>query len=1035
MHQDQYGFLWFAGRLGLARFDGYDFEIFRYDDTNPATISADTVHDIAQDSDGNLWFGTERGLSRYNYASENFDNFYPAPLSGQANTPVYRIHFDSKVNDNTNHDIMWLATGRGLCLGPNQTTDAICHSNDQIPATMQQPEVFDLAADQTGHLYLASSKGLISWHQGSGVVEHFAEQPNVSDQLQTSLIRSVFVDSQNQIWVGSEQGLLKYLPASQNFEFYPTQLDASASATQDSPSSAAVWDIYEDRQGILWVATDGFGVQWLNRELDQLMTLGSFANNSYSLGSNAVRSILETASGDMWFGLYPSNVSVFERHSSPFYGVTDTRINEIIEPINKVRSIVEDHHGHLWLALDGNGLARYRPENGQYDFFHYQPGNIASLSSDGVLDLHLDNDGWLWIVAGVSGITKYHIDSDRFVRLPPLHQDAASHHINHYWTIYRDRANTLWLGSIGGGLTRVGEGGQSSQVFEHDPNDPTALPDINVWAMREDSQGNFWLATEQGLARMDREQQDFKVYKTTLDDPSSLHSDQIRAIFEDAQGRLWIGTNGGGLSQFHYHNETFSTITREHGLPSDVVVSITEDRQGNLWLGTDRGLVSFDPESRLIRNFDSSFGIAGNVFNVGAVLFSSFGEIFFGGQSGYTRFDPTEIKARNARPKVVFTDIEILNEPVPINERGALRQSISVADEVWLNHRQNVVSFEVSALNFRSSAANRYAYKLDGFDQNWIQLGNHRRITYTNLDAGTYTLRAKAQNREGRWSAQDATITLHVRPAPWRTWWAYSLYVALILSVVLAYVHNQNKRRQELEQRVRERTQELHQANEKLTQISFSDPLTGLNNRRFFEQFIDADVAEVTRRYESWQRQSDQPPPANSDLAFFLIDLDHFKQVNDVHGHSAGDIVLKRIAELLKQATRASDYVIRWGGEEFLVLSRFVSHDYASDVAERICQSVRQQPIRINDQLALDITCSVGFASYNCQDQQGQQLSWQQIIDIADINLYCAKNSGRNGWVGVAGDHQQVSDVGSYRQQIEQCQIKVLTSLESPLQW
>lgn len=211
-----------------------------------------------------------------------------------------------------------------------------------------------------------------------------------------------------------------------------------------------------------------------------------------------------------------------------------------------------------------------------------------------------------------------------------------------------------------------------------------------------------------------------------------------------------------------------------------------------------------------------------------------------------------------------------------------------------------------------------------------------------------------------------------------------------------------------LEVMVKDRTRELEEKNEALEmayktleELSLTDPLTGLKNRRFLFKHLDADIAISRRDYENWLRGRIKHPPSVSDLIFFMVDMDYFKAVNDNYGHAAGDKVLIQIRELLGHIFRESDFLVRWGGEEFLVVARFIKRSDASLLAERIRHLVSEHVFDIGDGQTIQKTCSVGFACYPFAPAHPQLLTWPQVVDIADLALLTAKRTTRNAWVGI----------------------------------
>lgn len=317
-------------------------------------------------------------------------------------------------------------------------------------------------------------------------------------------------------------------------------------------------------------------------------------------------------------------------------------------------------------------------------------------------------------------------------------------------------------------------------------------------------------------------------------------------------------------------------------------------------------------------------------------------------------------------------------------------------------------------MDFAEPAENRYRFKLEGFDEDWVDLGNRRRATYTDLDAGSYVLRVEAANSEGVWSESDFALPVYVAPAPWQTWWAYLGYVALAAGTVLAFwlAHRNRINREEeysrrLETEVHSRTEALIDRNKQLSVLnkalqesSLSDPLTGLRNRRFVFEEVSRDLEVVRRRVEKERLGIDVSDI--TDLVFMMIDLDNFKPINDTYGHAAGDEMLLQLRDVLLDICRGSDHVIRWGGDEFVVITKQTLPEETERLAERIRSSISSRNFTLGDGQIVRTTCSIGFAAYPLFRTGTDQSSLDQIINLADGLMYEAKKR-RNAWVGMLG--------------------------------
>ncbi|MCH9028316.1 MAG: response regulator, partial [Bacteroidetes bacterium] len=247
--------------------------------------------------------------------------------------------------------------------------------------------------------------------------------------------------------------------------------------------------------------------------------------------------------------------------------------------------------------------------------------------------------------------------------------------------------------------------------------------------------------------------------------------------------KLWIGTAGGGLNLFDKENERFIHITEKDGLPNDVVYGILPDEKGNLWLSTNKGLSKYKPAKNQFTNYDVNDGLQSNEFNTGAYYKSRSGELFFGGINGFNYFFPGKIGNKKSIPKLVFTEFKLFNKSVSVRDSNSvLQKTISETGKMKLSYAENVISFEFASLDYYAPTKNQYAYKLKGFNEEWIQLGTKREVSFTNLDPGEYVLRVKGTNSDGVWNEKGASIRIIITPPIWQTWWAYLLYVFVLLT-------------------------------------------------------------------------------------------------------------------------------------------------------------------------------------------------------------------------------------------------------------
>jgi len=362
-----------------------------------------------------------------------------------------------------------------------------------------------------------------------------------------------------------------------------------------------------------------------------------------------------------------------------------------------------------------------------------------------------------------------------------------------------------------------------------------------------------------------------------------------------------------------------------------------------------------------------------------------------------------------------------------------------------------VLALEFAALDYTAPQRNTFSYKLEGFDPDWVPLHGRRTVTYTNLGRGRYTFRLRGANSDGRWNDDGIAVAVDVEAAPWASPPAYALYALLATAALYGLVRVQRRKFEReaeyahaLEQRVSERTRELsdrqlelERVNTDLAQASVTDSLTGVANRRFLTEYLEREVALLHRRY---LRLGEEPPPADVlDLAFVMIDLDHFKTVNDSAGHAAGDAVLRQLCDLLKSVSRGSDIIVRWGGDELLLVARELNSQGLAELVERIRSRVAHHVFDVGEGRVVRTSCSVGYASYPFFREQLDALSWEQVISVADRALYVAKASGRNAWVGLHPGITALPIHGLFgaichrtQQLVREGKLRVTTSLTAP---
>jgi diguanylate cyclase (GGDEF)-like protein len=987
--QDRRGYIWLATEDGLNRYDGVNFKVYRHDAADVNSLPDSFVWDVEEDSAGSLWIATRNGLATWDPATDTITR-----QDSVGGRHIRGLRYEKKAN------ALWIATRESGLLRLDLATSQLRQFGHEAadPASLLDDRVFSLHLDAQGRLWVGTEAGLDRLNADGNGFTHFVASAADPASLSGSRVTALASDNTGALWVGTSGGGLNRLAENGRFEHFRHD-----DAVADSLAHDQVRAIIQDADGRLWVGTSG-GLDLLDAARGTFAHYTQDAGNPSSLGDEHVLSLLQDRGGVLWVGTRMGGAHKWNPLSWQFGHVAPRPDDPKGLGNGRVTSFSEDRAGRLWIGTYGAGLYAMDRTTGEMTAYRQDAKARRSLPSDQVMALLHDHRGDLWIGTLEAGLVRMSAATGQFKTYRHDAKNAQSLAANGVTTIFEDADGRLWLGTYGGGLDRFDPETEHFTHYRHDPANPASLSGDRIATVAENADGRLWVATmESGLNLLDTTTGQFERFQHRSGDPRSLPTDAVHALYVDAAGSLWVGTHSG-LSHLHADGKSFETFSTRNGLPSDVVYGIRNDRQGRLWLSTNNGLSRFDARSGQFVNYSVTDGLQSSEFNLGAWYQSTSGELFFGGINGFNAFMPDRLRRVAQAPPVVLTAVSV--------GRRTLGGPADQTQRIRLGFRDKVLGLEFAALDYSAPDRNRFSYKLEGFDPEWVPLSGRRGVTYTNLNPGHYTFRLRGANSDGQWNEQGLSVPVDVAAPPWATPWAFTGYSVFLVGAMLGMARIQQRKfdreaeyARVLEFRVQERTRELSErqrelekANHDLGQASITDSLTGLANRRFLTEYIEKEVALLHRRYN---RLADGPiTPDLLDLAFVMIDLDHFKTVNDSAGHAAGDAVLRQLRDLLKSASRSSDIIVRWGGDEFLLVARDLSGDGLVELAERIRSRVAAHVFEIGEGRVVRTTCSVGFACYPFFREQLDALSWEQVISVADRALYVAKASGRNAWVG-----------------------------------
>ena len=954
VHQDAYGFIWVATESGLNRYDGYSFRQFSQDRSDLTALASDFVWDIEEDEDGDLWMATKGGLSRFRRIDERIVTYRHDPHDARTlSSDSLRTVF---VDDA--QDVVWVGTrGAGLNRLDIETGDVRRYRHDpDVADSLADDTVNDIVPDARGHLWIATRNGISVLNPDTDRFYHFAPNPSDPNGLGDNVVVRLFSDSAGVMWAGTLQGgLHRYDSVTDHFVRYQNAPDDERSLSNDY-----VWTIFEDNESRLWIGTQE-GLNLFDRKTQSFTRYLKSPSDPASLGSSNVTSLHQDRTGLLWIGTRGAGLSLWDPRSWRFGHYT----NDKLTGANTV-AITSDRDERVWIGALGAPLGRLDRSTGRFETLAQIMGRDNVLADARAMALHIDRDGLLWVGTMTGGL--HRIDLGRrtvdIFRHDPA--DATSLSANGIMSLAESDDGQLWVGTFGGGLARFVSETETFERFAHDADNPATLSSPHATAIEFDGRGRVWVGTDDaGLNLLDPVTGLVHRFRYNSDELDGVSSDGVYDLHVDADGALWIGTTDGGLDRVRDPTAAAGRIVFEHldhsgGLASNTVYGVESDLDGRLWISGNNGLTRYDPTDGSLRTFHRRSGLQGEEFNFGAHHRDAAGTLYFGGANGINAFDPDALDQAGKAPGIVLTGFELFNAAAELD------RPLTQIERLDLTYRDDVITFEFAALDFIDPKRNRYRYRLDGFDRDWVDIGNRRRVTYTNLEAGYYVFRAVAANSDGTWNDLGLALPVIIAPAPWETPLAYTLYVVAGLGLIGSIFLWQHRR--------------LKSA-ARLRQLAYYDSLSGLPNVKLFRQRLADTLKEAAEEDDS--------------LALLYVDLDRFKRINDTLGHTVGDNLIKTVASRLSQCVhRRGDGVgqfelARLSGDEFLIYlrhrnARREARALAADIAEELAA-----PFNSGGQ-QLVLSASIGAAVFPDHGDDGEAL-----LKAADVAVTQAKTAGR----------------------------------------
>lgn len=804
--QDSRGFMWIGTRNGLNRYDGYKFIVYRYDSKDERSLSNNMVNDLVEDADGNVWIATPNGLNRYDRKKGTFTRFTHDTRNSNslASNVISRLAFD-------NNGALWIATQvDGLDCFDLKKNKFIHHTQSTgVAGAINDNNIRTVYKDSQGHLWVGAARGGLSLYDpktNSFISYKFYDSK--THKLTGQNVISITENNDHELWVGTQEDGL-YLFNEQNGAFKQFKSEEN---NPNSISSNTIYSMRKDETGNLWIGTENGGLSVLDIKNNRFYRYVNDEVDGNSIKGNSIYGICRDHLGNMWLGAFSGGINLFKRSTSSFELFRHNSLPNSLSN-NFVLSLCEDKDKNIWIGTDGGGLNKFDPEN--ETFTHYKQDK-KGISGNYVLAVTQDEEGKLWIGTWGNGIT---VMDPKTGKCDYFNKDASGSHKlsgNNVYNLLRDHSGKMWISVFGGGLDCYDKKTNTIRHYALDLNNPKSISSNYIYALFEDSKNRIWIGTSDGgLNLIDQKTDSFTVFQHD-EKKNSISNNGVTDIFEDSKGHLWL-CSLSGLDLFDPETKHFTVYTKKDGLPSDITYAIKEDEKGKLWVSTNNGLSCLDPATGKFKKFTTEDGIQGDEFKPHSAVRAGDGKLYFGGINGFNSFYPDQVSEPAELSPVLVTGIQVYNKPLTIakNDRdpSPLKQDIADTKSITLSYKQSTIELEFASLDFGAADKKEYAYKLENFDTEWVDVGSRNTASYTNLPPGQYTFKVKCRIDDGTWSPVKDTLKITIVPPFWLTWWFKLLGVIGVVSAIYGIFKYRVRaialQKLELEKQVLERTELL----------------------------------------------------------------------------------------------------------------------------------------------------------------------------------------------------------------------------------
>lgn len=802
--QDSDGFMWFATKDGLNKYDGYSFSIYQHDPSDKKTVASNYISTLFTDKNGRLWVGTLNGvLHLYSKETNDFQRIY-LPLAAEMSKNSNEITTIAQDKNGT----IWVGTkNNGLFKVPFENEKFNFGNSVQIKmnpttTTLSANSITKLLIDDQNILWIATTNGLtrMDIKKETFLSYYFDVQhkSTIGDKKEFG-IGSLIQDEASNLWLGSPSGLIYFNTKNFTHNFYPHHLSVFRYGW------GSINTIVADKDENLWLATPAE----LMRFDIKKKTYESFKNDPLrpeSLNYNSISSLFIDHSNILWVGTTGMGINYYDPKSNRFGKLNRKEFSNSRIPGFSINAIVEENDRFVWIGAEV--LYRWDRKTGELKSFESSSNHLKNFGNTRVSCLKKTKDNMIW-VCSTEGLFRYNPKNQEVKLFTHEKNNPNSLPSVGAASLFESKTGTLWVLSKNHLSKMIDMASGTFKNYNYKSVTNLEHNFLDYSYIYEDEKNNLWIATKDGLLVFNPKNESFHTYKNNPENATSISNNSVNTICPDPYHPsefLWIGTSSG-LNLFDKKKQTFTNFTQKDGLPNNVIYGILTDANNNLWLSTNKGISKFNPKEKKFRNYDIYDGLQSNEFNTGAFYKSDKGELFFGGISGLNYFFPEQIKDNPYLPTVAITGIKVFSESKTNKTHTAIKDITSRYDNLKFTHRDNIIVFEFASLDFSAISKNNFAFKLENFNDSWIYNNTNRSATFTNLPPGKYIFKVKGTNNDGVWNEKETTLAFQVLPHWTGTWWAYTSYFILLL-FALYLIRNYELRRLKLKAKIQADTKE-----------------------------------------------------------------------------------------------------------------------------------------------------------------------------------------------------------------------------------